>query len=212
MQAADIITAFELYVDDATELSSAQELALLNKKYREVCNDRPWEFLKSSATGTLSTTVPYVALPATFEHMLENNQSTDNADSLDDNGVPRAVFVGTSYTPYRVINWSDRRKYLNQTGFCYIDIVNSRLVFTSQPASPSTYEFDYKATPTDLGLTDSPAFPARFHEMLYHMMAVDDEITQKFPKAQSYAPDNQAKADMYFAQMASWNARLALNQ
>ena len=60
-----------------------------------------------------------------------------------------------------------------------------------------------------LDLNDEiPGIPAEFHHMLYHAMAVDDDIILRFPKAQSYAPDNQARYDAYFRDLAAWNASL----
>ena len=46
MTAQEIIAAFELKVDDSTELSTSEELALLNRVYQLVCDERPWEILK----------------------------------------------------------------------------------------------------------------------------------------------------------------------
>jgi hypothetical protein len=40
MKPEDIITLFEQYVDDATELSSVQELALLQKIFAKVWTDK----------------------------------------------------------------------------------------------------------------------------------------------------------------------------
>lgn len=211
MLTSEIFTAFELYVDDTTELSASQELALANKVCREICNEKPWEFLKKSGTGSLSTSLPYINLPADFAYMIENNQSSDSSVMNDNNGAAKVVFVGSTYTPYQVVNWSDRRTYLNTNGYCYVDIVNSRLYFTAQPTIADTYEFDYIFNPVDLTTGTSPVFPARFHEMVYHGMAVQDEITQKYPKANSYAAENKAKYNDYMAQMSSWNARLGLN-
>jgi hypothetical protein len=211
MLASAVITSFETYVDDATELSSAQELALLQKVYNKVWMDRPWEFAKAQASGTLSTSVPYVTLPASFASLTENNQTTDNTISGDNNAVQKVIFVGSSYAPYQVINWSDRRQYLNQRGYAYVDIVNGRLYFTAQPTTADSYEFDYLTIADTLTTSSTPAFPARFHDMLYHGMAVDDDIIQRFPKAASYAAENNAKFISYLADMRLWNANLQAN-
>jgi hypothetical protein len=211
MTASDIITKFETQVDDTSELSSTQELDLLNKVYQQVCNDRPWEFLKTSATGTLSTSVPYVSLPADFGYITENNQSTFNNDDVRNNAAPKVVWVGSNYRPYQVVNWSDRRQYLNHDGYCYVDIPNARLIFTLQPTTADTYEFDYIKVATALSLSDTPLVPVRFQDMLYHGMAVDNDIILKFPKAQSYAEENQAKYDGYVRSMGYWNSNLIIN-
>jgi hypothetical protein len=212
MLSSEVITKFETYVDDATELSSSEELNLLQKIFDKVWVERPWEFAKAAATGTLSASVPYVSLPADFGFLSENNQTTDNSVGIDNNAAPKVVYVGSSYTPYQVVNWSDRRKYLNQSGYCYIDIPNARLVFTAQPLSADSYEFDYIKRPPTLVLTDEiPSIPSEYHPILYHGMAVDDDIILRYPKAQSYAPENQAQYEAYMRRMAYWNGNLQLN-
>jgi len=212
MTSAEINYKFELYVDDSTELSAAEELDLLNKVYQKVCSDRPFEFLKKAATGTLSTTVPYVALPTDFGYFSENNTYTDNTVAINNNASPKVVFVikNNSYEPYQLINFSDRRQYTDADGYAYLDIANSRLYFTKQPTSAYSYEFDYVAFPATLTLADTPSIPARFHDVLVHLMAVDHAIIQQFPKAQSYAAENQAKANSILADMQYYNAQLNL--
>ena len=50
--ASEIITKFQLQVDDMTELSSTEELSLLNDVIRETVMSRVWNIFKTSATGT----------------------------------------------------------------------------------------------------------------------------------------------------------------
>lgn len=211
MNGEQIIDKFELYVDDATELSSTEELALLNEKYQEICAERNWEFLKASDSGTLSTTVPYIDLPSDFVHLLPNAGYTENYISDDAGMAPVVVFVGSTYRPYRVVNWSDRRQYRDRDGFAYLDYNNARVYFTKQPTSGDSYELDYKSRPTDITNNTSPVFPAEFHPLLYLAMAIDDDIIQRYEKARSYAGENQAKFNRLFASMCLWNSQLQLN-
>jgi len=205
MTGAEIISKFETYVDDTTELSSTDELDLLNKIYLKVCDDRPWEFLKTEKTGTVSGTT--VTLPTDFSYLLENYDYTDNSASMGATSKPAYVFVNGS--PLKVVNWSDRRRYANNSGVCYIDIVNSNMVFPVSKSGP--YSFDYAKVPTAITLTASPVFPARYHAMLYHGMAVDDMIIQLFDRAKSYAVENEIKYRDYLADMSLWNANLSMN-
>lgn len=204
MTSEQIITGFELQVDDTTELSSTEELAVLNRIYRKILSDRAWEFLKKSHTTTTSSSVPYVSLPSDFQYLTQNNNYTQNG--YEASGP--VVFVGSTYTPYRVVSWSDRRQYRDQEGYCYIDIVNSRLYFTKQPSSALSIEFDYAYMPSDLTLSDTPVFPERFHDMLIYGMATDDSIIQQSDKAKSYAQENNAKYKAVFDSMCLWNANL----
>lgn len=206
MNLSTIIQNFELYVDDLTELSTAEETTLANKIYHRICADRPWEFLKTSATGTLSTSVPYVSLAADFSFFVPNTQYSDSVTNYDNSTA--AVLVGANYTPYRIVNWSDRRQYRDQQGYAYLDLANSRLYFTKQPSTAESFEYDYIKVPADLTASDEPVFPDRFHAMIYHGMAIEDDIIQRFDKARSYAGENAAMYKKYLDDMAMWNARL----
>lgn len=206
MIGSEFLTKFELYIDDTTELSSVEEYGVLNKRYRFVLNDRPWEFLKKEATGTTSTSVPYVSLPSDFAYAVaDGNHSTSDYEAR----TP-IVFVGTALRPYKIVSWSDRRQYKDNDNYCYIDIANERLYFTKQPTSAETYSFDYIYNPDDITANTSPVFPARFHDMLYHGMCVDDFIIQQSDKAKSYASENLASHDAILEQMRYWNSNLII--
>lgn len=212
MQTNDAITKFETYVDDATELSSVQELALLQKIFNKVWSDRPWEFTKSSASGLFALTAPNIPLPANFSHFLENDQATDNTIDIDNNAAPKVIFITANYNPYQIINWSDRRQYRNRSNFAYLDLPNNGITFTGTPLAVDVYEFDFKAKPPILTLNEEiPGIPSEFHDMLYHGMAVDDEIIQRWPRATAYQKDNQDQYADFFARLTLWNANLQLN-
>lgn len=204
MTKTQIIAKFNLFMDDTSELSSTEESDLFDKKYNQVCSDRPWEWLRKAATGSLSTTLPYVSLPSDFAYVLANNNYTESSEEAEG----PVVFVGTTYRPYKVISMADRRQYRDQDGYCYIDIVNSRLYFTKQPTSAETYEFDYSFIPTALAAGESPAFPARFHDVIYHLMCVDSFVIQQSDKAKSYAAENKQMANDFMDDMAYWNSQL----
>ena len=71
---ADVITKFELQVSDITELSSQEELDLLQNVYEDVCVDRQWEVLKTSISGALTldptTGLYYLTLPPIVRSVL----------------------------------------------------------------------------------------------------------------------------------------------
>lgn len=191
-------------MDNTTDLSSTEELDLLNKIYTRVCMERPWEFLKKSFSGTSSSSVSYVTLPSDFAFLTQNYNHTDSSYSAS----RPVVFVGSTYRPYQVVSWSDRRQYRDQDGYCYVDIVNSLLYFTLQPTASEAVEFDYSSVPSALTLSDSPVFPSRFHDMLYHGMCVEDNVIQQSDKAKSYAQENSQLYKRIFDDMTYWNANL----
>lgn len=214
----DILEAFEKYVDDNSELSSDDELILAQKIYDMICDDRPWEFLKKPATGTavISNGVCSISAPADFKYFVENNQSTFNNDSVENNAAPKVIYLSTAtnkFTSYQVINFSDRRVYVNQIGYVYFDARLKQIIFTGVPTdSDLSYEFDYIMQPPDLNLDGSnPVFPQRYWDAIYHGMAVDDMIIQLFDRAHSYQNENSAMYKQIMAQMAYWNSSLIVN-
>lgn len=214
LTAAEIITAFELQVNDITELSSAEELALLNRIYQKLCSYKPWEILKVSASGVVLTdaTGSYITAPTDFAFFIENNMYTDNSIGVSNNAAPKVIFIiqNGAYQPYQIINFSDRRQYYNRSGFAYYDAVNNIIRFTAAPVGTS-YEFDYIKVPANLTLTDYPVFPGQFHPIFQFGMAVDNEILQLSPKATSYATENNGKYASYLSDIEYWNAQLLLN-
>lgn len=191
-------------MDDSSDLSSTESGELFDKIYNIVSTARPWEGTKATATGTLSTSLPYVSLPASFAYLVSNSNWTRSGEY----GEGPHILVGTSYRPYKVVSWSDRRQYRDADGYAYIDFANSRLYFTKQPASAESYEFDYHKFPTALASGDSPWFPTQFHDVIYHGMCVDSFIIQQSDKAKSYKTENQQMYDKYLDEMAYWNAQL----
>lgn len=206
MTTAEIIAGFETFVDDTTELSTAQEIALANKHYQIVCDDRPWEFLKKPGEGTMLSTTT-ITTPSDFGHFVENLNLTDNSQNYDFNAKPVGIFINGNKT-LRIINWSDRRQYENVDGYAYLDMAAGLIRTTYAQPSGATYSFDYKYVPTDLLIGSTPVFPARFHPMIYHSMAVDDMIIQLFDKSRSYANENRLAYAGYLSRMAYWNANL----
>lgn len=182
MLTSAIIERFRLQVDDATELSSDEEVALANEVYNEICNDRPWEWLKGEASGTTSTSVPYIALPSDFKELAPNKY------------LKSVVFVGSDYQEYTVVPFSARREHRDQDGFCYIDVPNQRLVFTKQPTEAKAVEFDYIKKPTDLTTSTEPVLTtAQFGNLIAYGMAKRFPSIEQAEKGTSYAGENAAE-------------------
>lgn len=199
--ATQLIATFELQVSDVTELSTIEELAILERVYQKVCSDRPWEFLKTPVSGTMSGSGVngfYITTPTDFAYFAENFENE------------RVIFVGTDYTPYQIVDFSNRRQYKDITGYAYLDLVNGKIYFTGTPAS-TTYEFDYIKFPATLTAGTSPIFPARFHDILVYLMASSNDVLQLSPKATSYKIENEILAKELLNDMIFWNANLQLN-
>ena len=202
MTALDIITKFEEYMDDTTELSSAEELDLLNKIYQRVSYLIPWESLKKvyTSSGAIGGTTD--TLPPRFGYLIENDNYTANGEY----GTGPVIYVGEKLTPFKVVSFSDRRNYRNQNNYAYLDVANNNLVFTKSPGD--IIEYDYIEYPPDLTTGDTPWIPERFQHILYHGMCIDDFIIQQSEKARSYRNEHLANFNMYLTDMKSWNNSL----
>lgn len=213
--AAQIITDFELQVNDVTELSSTEELALLNKVYQYICALQPWEFLKTSVSGTVSSdaTSSYITLPTDFAQFSIDGQYTENNVGVEGNATPKFIFLldsSSNYVPFQVINFSDRRQYKGVSTVVYIDIVNYKIRFLVAPTYTS-YEFDYIKIPALLTTSDTPVLPGQFHDIFAPAMASDNDILQLSPKAKSYKQENDIKYAQQLLNMQFWNANLQMN-
>lgn len=209
MNGQQIIDLYRLLVDDTTELSSTEELALANRIYKKICRTKVWEFLRTEKSGTLSGSVPYVALPTDFLFLTENNQLSEDTVGASSTENGKVILVGTSRRPFKVINFSDRYRYEDKDGYAYVDLANSRLVFTKQP-SAEAYVYDYIKDPADLTVSTSPLFPVA-HEVISYGMAIDGFLMQLYPKNESYAPENQVKYTEALSELEFYNANLRDN-
>lgn len=189
-------------MDDTSELSDAEALDLCNKIYQKVSSNRPWEHLKKVHQTTANGTT--VSLPADFHYIVANYNFTDASYEAE---RPK-ILVGENFTPYDVVSFSDRRRYYNTSGVAYLDLANDQLVFTVAPTTGKAVEFDYISVPSDLTVNDSPWFPARFHDVIYHGMCADDFAIQQSEKARSYMSEHLAAYDNYIEQLAYWNSQL----
>ena len=195
---AEIISRYNLQVDDASELSSDEELALANEVYNTICNDRPWEWLKRTYTGVTSTSVAYVGLLLYFKELCQNSYNKS------------VVFVGTDRSEYLVVSLSSRRDYYNTDGYCYIDIPNQRLYFMKQPTEVKAIEYDYVSYPTALTTATSPLFNSRYHEMVSYGMAAKFSNIDQEDKSKSYKNDNKKEYDDFMFGLRTEDANIKL--
>lgn len=212
MTASELITQFELQVNDITELSDVEELSILNRVYLRICRQAQWEFLKVNATGTILTDSvgSYIDVPSDFSMFSVNRNYTNNSISNDFDAAPKVIFVGPNYRPIQIVNYSDRRQYRNNNSYAYLDLANSKIYFCYPPVE-STYDFDYIKVPAELTTNTSPIFPSQYHSMIPYAMATENDILQLSPKAQSYAQENQLMYKSDLNDMKMWNANLLMN-
>ena len=203
MLASEAITQFELQVDDTSELSSSEELSLLNDVIQSTGFSRTWNILKTSASGTVVANE--ITLPADFAYIYANRNWASNAVESQ----KPVIFIGTEYKPYVVLNFDERRQYRNSQGYAYLDMANNKIIFNQTPES-STYEFDYIKTVAEVGLADELPFPARFHKKFVHDMAMLDNIIQMSDKAGNNIEANRAESMRYQNAMNMWDSKLTI--
>ena len=193
MTKGETIVKAQLYLDDASELSSQEFSDLYDKFYRIFNSSHTWEGTKKEGTGTTSTTLQYIDLPSDFLYLTQNHNHTDQSYEAS----RPVVFVGTNYSPYDVVSWSDRRQYRNQSNKVSIDFTNRRLLFTKQPTAAEIVEFDYHSSMPVLALDESPWFPEDYSgsDWIYHRMVSDNYMIDQSPKGKSYAAENRAAAE-----------------
>ena len=186
MLSETIISNFNTYTDDMSELSSVQEYSLLNKKYREVLNWREWQFLRTVASVTIASNE--IALPSDFKILAEDFTDGDHTYG---EGVRFLFWIGL--IAYPIINMKDRRTH---TTYSYLDVAGQKIVLQDTNIA-GTAEFDYLKRAIDLVEGAEPIFDADFHEVLYHMMAIDHEVIDQSEKARSNKSANEAAIKTY---------------
>lgn len=194
----EIIARFQLQVDDSSELSTDEELDLLNEVYNDIADDREWEWLRKTATGTTSVSVPYIALPSDFKNIVPNRDGRS------------VVFVGSDFREYEVVPYSARRDYRDQSGICYIDIPNFRLYFTLQPTSAETVEYEYIHRPTAILAGTSPLFKGK-NEIIAYGMAAKFNPMELSEKSSSYRIENLAEYRRLLSELATEDALIKLS-
>jgi hypothetical protein len=204
MTKQEIITRFNLFIDDMSDLSSTEESQLFDKQYRKINASRPWEGTKAEGSTTTSTSLQYVTLASDFLYLTPNANHTDSSYASE----RPVVFRGSDYRKYEVVSWSDRRQYRESDKHAWIDFPNLRLYFSKVPTTVEAVEYDYNKQMPALELNESPWFPEEYQDALYHMMCADSFVIQQSDKAKSYRNENEKIAKDIVEQMAYWNSQL----
>lgn len=187
MNGQQIIDQFRVETDGQDELSDAEVLQLANDVIQDIFDDRDWEFLKKTETGTLDTTNTEYTLPTDFRELSKN---------ITNEGEPvnTVLYVDTTFEPYTFITQAERRDYRDLHGYAYIDHRQQKLVLTKLESIDSRiYEFDYIFIPDDITVSTSPVIPARFHKIIPFGMAVKWNDIDGTDKSFSYRGENAFK-------------------
>lgn len=164
MNATEIITNFRDLADLVEgDLTSAQELSLLNRCYTELQLFKLWNWLKETANLTF---VNYeTTLPADFRSFTRDHS---------------LYYLNTAFPVLP-------RDRMRDSDYCIYKNGNKLI---QKGVNEPVLELDYiKVAPALTALT-SPIFPTSFHVMLAHLMVARLDIQEQVEKGRTYAPEN----------------------
>lgn len=200
MQPDEIIKQFRLYTGDMTELSNAEEYNLLTKVLNELYRNRDWEFLRKTASVTLTTNTSG-PLPADFSRVMMNYIENE------DNRMPDKAVAFVSGYPIEFIP-KGSASYLKGR-YAYIDLVAKTVVVTEGAATGTAVTFDYKYVPAKI--TDNTgviAIPSEFHDQIAQVMAIDNDIIEKTEGGRSNIVNNSLIKANLIKDLSYLNARM----
>ena len=181
----EIIDEFDTLTDEMSELSATQKLTLAERKYRDVLNDRDWEFLRTTATVPVANSL--IAVPADFRNFAENN----------DTRYRFGFWIGDSFYP--VVNMQDRR---TNTDKSYYDARNSQIVLADGLSlDGQSASFDYFYNPEALTVETAPVFRSDFRKVISYKMAMEHYLIDHTERGRSNKDDYMALAEAVMEDM-----------
>lgn len=200
---SDIIKKFELWTDDQTELSTAEELFLANEKQREILNEGVWEFARKSAGGSFSNgEIDLSTVAPDFKHIMSNYCDNDQYTT------PTDAVVYVNETPYKVIHMGMRQQ-LKARPVCWIDPTQNKIKF-SDTGTSGLFSFDYQVSPPDFTEETAPLIPVDHRMTIVYAMLLDDDIIQKTEKARSNIKENMSQYIKLLSNLKSYNAKFIM--
>lgn len=177
MNGQAIIDLFDTLTDGLSELTEANKIALLNRKYKDLINKRDWEELRTSTTASISS--------GAFSLAADFKKFTPNEHEGETSGFKHLFYI--DQTPHPIIRFAERRRF---TDYAYHDIENDRVV-TPTSLNGYTASYDYFKTVSDLTTATSPVFSnSDYHKAIAYLMAIEhysiDQTEAGRSKAQDY--------------------------
>lgn len=187
-----IIDQFENYVDDS--LDGDLELQLVNDAKDEIEDEldlyicKKVDITHSTTVGQIYTTA--VALPAKFLNFSK-----------------KYILVGTQ--KFYGIALEDKLRYKDTPGYFYYDPADGIHLCGTQN-SVQVISIPYKEATSDLTLSTSPVWPARFHGLIAMQMAFMFYPIDGGDKSRSWTPEWLTLFERKKMRMIDWDARLKL--
>lgn len=215
MIASTLITNFNTYSDDNSELATTEIINVINKCLRKIVGERPWNFCKLPISATTDSN-GYITLPTDFSQVAPN-WAQDSTIWRPDTAVvyvgdPKIVFpiipqdlaiqanFGQIYYPvggfYNLINQ-----------YAYIDYANNRLVVNNQPNTTCYYSYK-NFLPDITATTDTIPLPHDYVDVLLYAMLVDDTMIQKIDALKNLLTTNNNMYQEYLSNLRVWDSSL----
>lgn len=184
MNGQNIIDLFDVLTDGLSELSAANKLALANRKYKKLANERDWEDLRTSASPTIAS--GYFDLASDFRKFVPNEEG-QRAE------YKNVFYIGT--TPHPIVRMAERMKF---SGLPYYDpsLGSYGRVVTPSNLNGQTATYDYFKKVTDLTTSTSPVFRnTDNHAIIAYMMAVEHYSIDQSESGRSKEEQYQATVE-----------------
>jgi hypothetical protein len=187
MTAQEIKDLAELILDDT--ISDDLFLGYLDAAKNIIEDSRDWEFLKALDTSNTASSGTKT-LPTAFRK-------------------DRKMLIGAGFTEYWPVGFEEQHLYRNTSRRYYIDYSAGTFELLGNIGVTGTIYFYYLKSTPELGLSDSPVWPTRFHKILAFMVAayvmggVDaDDIFARM------SPENKLVGMQLLNSMILWDTNL----
>lgn len=162
MTGQQIIDLFDVLTDGLSELSAANKLSLVNRKYKKLANERDWEDLRTTASVAIAS--------GSFDLASDFKKFVPNEEGI------RAEYKNVFYiatTPHPIVRMAERMKF-NNLSYYDPSLGSYGRVVTPAVLDGDTAIYDYFKSVSDLTTGTSPVFRnGDNHSVIAYMMAVE---------------------------------------
>lgn len=183
MTGQNILDLFDTLTDGLSELSADGKLALANRKYKEVANERDWEWLRTTATKTIAS--GEIALESNFKKFVPNEYGQEAPYKW-------VFYIGQSVYP--ILRLAERKRF---DSYAYYDQANSKIVLPDNfNKNGESAEYDYFRSVDDLTTATSPLIDNEdYHAVIAYLMAVEHYDIDQTEAGRSKRAEYQNTAD-----------------
>ena len=189
MDGSTMITAYRQLTAFTTDGSDEEILAIINRKYRKLLEERQWEFLRKRATGIIDGgNLISLSTITDYNEIMANMRAQDNYYEPN----LKTVILNT-FTPIQVVSMGSSNDP-DIGDICYEDKVNNTIVFKINHIG-ATYSFDYKYNPADITSSTTSVLPKGLEMIIVYDALLDEDTIQKIDQSRSFYQQNKTERD-----------------